>query len=157
MAAIVAYELGVDIFCDESGMFSATVNGRLVQEKSITKIKKAIKSAAPTVALIKKDRVYREVGGLSTVHIARVETSSAGVTGLEVISDRWSCHHVDLYEYDQSVIDAEGQLTALYAEKIRELNQWRTDMFGQITHPLVPITEERFAELREAAQKTQEG
>lgn len=148
MATVVATELGVDISCDEAGTFSAIINGKFERDKSITKVRKAIKAAAPTVALIKnEDRRYRAFPYLSVVHISHVRTEGGQVVGVEGKNDRYNSTYYDLCEFDQATLDAADLLEEEYAKRSRELTAWREERFKQLSFSLTPITEERFAVL----------
>lgn len=151
MRPVVGYELGVPIYCDEAGTFSASVNGRTMFEKSITKVRKAIRAAAITVTLMQRDK-HARLGAFSPVDIAIVRETSRGIVGtMAAETNHYAAREYgSLYEYDKEILDELAATDKHINDQIRDLERMRMDIYDQVEIARAkPITVERFNELLE--------
>lgn len=89
----VAEELGVPILCDSTGTFSAEMNGETFSDKSITKVKKWIKTAKPTVKVLIYKGTFFSLPPFEVVQIATVQPYGDGLRASTSKATDWSGHY----------------------------------------------------------------
>jgi hypothetical protein len=151
--AVIATHKGIEINCDETGRFSAIIDGQWQTERSVTKLKKRIEERSITVPLVELDTQGYDMRDFAVQEVFEVrDDPHYGFYGIPAKStSRYGQRYRNLYVPSEEGLARVRTLNQLYTEKVREQKEWYDTQFKQITDAMEPITVERFEELKAAA------
>jgi hypothetical protein len=147
---VVDTELGVEIFCDTTGTFSAEMDGSIYRDKSITKVRKSIKAAKRTVKVL----IYKGSRYVSTPfevkRIAEVKARGSSTEALTVNADHYSGHYdlnrETVFLYDEEVAKKVRDLWKKADAEKEEIEKRRDGEVKLFLDTLIPLTAESFAD-----------
>ncbi|HEY8310312.1 MAG TPA: hypothetical protein VIG47_07140, partial [Gemmatimonadaceae bacterium] len=97
--AVIATHKGIEINCDETGRFSAIIDGQWQTERSVTKLKKRIEERSITVPLIELDTQGYEMRGFAERQVFEVrDDPHYGIFGIPAKStSRYGIRYRNLF------------------------------------------------------------